>query len=128
MHHIPDVLRRGGSQTRPPPLYPLVPVGEGLAPSRRVCTVPFDLRRFRRLWAASGFLSDQKATKESPGDGSGEHQVVLLVARPPGPMYGRAWYGNLAQMYRRGVPSDAPLFSRPLPLCGKTGGPSVLPV
>ena len=35
--------------------------------------------------AASGFLSDQKATKESPGDGSGEHQVVLLVARPPDP-------------------------------------------
>ena len=35
--------------------------------------------------AASGFLSDQKATKESPGDGSGEHQVVLLVACPPDP-------------------------------------------
>ena len=37
--------------------------------------------------AASGFLSDQKATKESPGEGSGEHQVVLLVARPPDPRY-----------------------------------------
>src|SRR5699024_6610094 len=52
----------------------------GACPSRRVCAVPFDLGGFRRLWAASGFLSDQKATKESPGDGSGEHRVVLLVA------------------------------------------------
>ena len=30
-------------------------------------------------------------------------------------------------MYRRGVASDASPFSRPLPLCGKTRGPSVLP-
>ena len=77
--------------------------------------------------AASGFLSDQKATKESPGSGSGEHQVVLLVARPPDPVYGRAWFGNLAQLYRRGVASNTQPSSRPLPLCGKTGGPSVLP-
>ena len=78
--------------------------------------------------AASGFLSDQKATKESPGDGSGEHQVVLLVACPPDPIYGGAWYGGLVEMYRRGVVSDALPFSRPLPLCGKTGGLSVLSV
>ena len=76
--------------------------------------------------AASGFLSDQKATKESPGEGSGEHQVVLLVARPPVPVYGGAWFGRLAQRYRRGVASDAQAFSRPLPLCGKTGGIPVL--
>ena len=31
-------------------------------------------------------------------------------------------------MYRRGVASDTGPFSRPLPLCGKTRGPSVLPV
>ena len=78
--------------------------------------------------AASGFLSDQKATKESPGDGSGEHQVVLLVAHPRTPVYGRAWYENPAQMYRRGVASDTGPLSRPLPLCGKTRGLSVLPV
>ena len=78
--------------------------------------------------AASSFLSDQKAAKESPGDGSGEHQVVLLVARPPDPVYGGAWYGGLVEMYRRGVASDTQPSSRPLPLCGKTRGPSVLPV
>ena len=82
---------------------------------------------FRRLWAASGFLSDQKATKESPGDGSGEHQVVLLVACPPDPICGRAWFDSPAQMYRRGVISDTEPFSRPLPLCGKTRELSVLP-
>ena len=50
---------------------------------------PYDLIAggFRRPRAASSFLSDQKATKESPGDGSGEHQMVLLVARPPGPPF-----------------------------------------
>ena len=35
--------------------------------------------------AASPFWSDPKGAKRSPGDGSGEHQVVLLVARLPGP-------------------------------------------
>ena len=73
--------RRGGSQTRPPPLYPLAPVGEGLAPPAGF--VPYHL-----IWgdfaapAASPFWSDPKGAKRSPGDGSGEHQVVLLVARP----------------------------------------------
>ena len=81
---------------------------------------PYDLIAggFRRPRAASSFLSDQKATKESPGDGSGEHQVVLLVARPPAPFYEGAWLGGLVEMYRRGVTSDALPFSRPLPLCG----------
>ena len=68
--------------------------------------------------AASSFLSDQKETKESPGDGSGEHQVVLLVACPRAPVYEGAWFGGLVEMYRRGVTSDASPFSRPLPLCG----------
>ena len=53
----------------------------GACPSRRVCTAPLDWGHFAAP-AASSFLSDQKATKESPGDGSGEHQVVLLVACP----------------------------------------------
>ena len=44
----PLCRRRGGSQTRPSYLYPLVPIGEGLAPSRRFCTTLFDLRKFRR--------------------------------------------------------------------------------
>ena len=78
--------------------------------------------------AASGFLSDQKATKESPGEGSGEHQVVLLVAHPRTPVYGGAWFGNLVQIYRRGVVSDASPSSRPLPLCGKIRGLFLLPV
>ena len=76
--------------------------------------------------AASGFLSDQKATKESPGSGSGEHQVVLLVACPRTPVYGGAWFGSLVEMYRRGVASDTLPFSRPLPLCGKTS--EILPL
>ena len=37
------------------------------------------------LGAPGDFLTDEKVTKESPGDGSGEHRVVLLVARPPDP-------------------------------------------
>ena len=46
---------------------------------------------------------------------------------PRTPVYGRAWYENPAQMYRRGVASDASPFFRPLPLCGKIRGLSVLP-
>ena len=70
---------------RPPGLFRhFASVGEGLAPPAGFALYLLILGHFAAP-AASGFLSDQKATKESPGDGSGEHQVVLLVARPPGP-------------------------------------------
>ena len=42
---------------------------------------------FRRQRAASPFWSDPKGAKRSPGDGSGEHQVVLSVACPRAPVY-----------------------------------------
>ena len=89
---------------RPSYLYPLAPVGEGLAPSRRVRAAPFDLEGFRR-----------------PG---GQATSILIWIWPvhshctPDPVYGGAWFGGLAQTYRRGVVSDTKLFSRPLPLCG----------
>ena len=72
---------------RPPGLFRhFASVGEGLAP-------PAGFVPHRLLWgnfaapAASPFWSDPKGAKRSPGDGSGEHQMVLLVARPPDPRY-----------------------------------------
>ena len=89
----------------------------------------------RRCYFARG----GKVTKTPPGDGfvSTFAQRVLTVTHPTPsghsghlpliggvgprtPVYGGAWYGNLVEMYRRGVASDVLSFSRPLPLCGKT--------
>ena len=70
--------RRSGSQTRPDYLHPLAPVGEGLAP-------PAGLAPRRLIWgnfaapAASSFLSDQKATKESPGVCSDGQVTSILI-------------------------------------------------
>ena len=98
------------------------PCRAGACPSRWF--VPFYWGNFAAP-AASGFLSDQKATKESPGVCSGGQATSILIwiwpvhsHCTPDPVYGGAWFGGLAQTYRRGVVSDTKLFSRPLPLCG----------
>ena len=83
----PLCRRRGGSQTRPSHLHPLVSVGEGLAPPAGFVPYLLIWGKFRRQRAASPFWSDPKGAKRSPGDGSGEHQVVLSVACPRAPVY-----------------------------------------
>ena len=113
----PLCRRRGGSQTSPPYLYPLAPVGEGLAPSRRFCSAPFDLVDISPLRRRAPFGAIQKGRK----DRRGWPRRPLWAANdgpPRTPVYEGAWFGSLAQIYRRGVASDTTSFSRPLPLCG----------
>ena len=132
----PLCRRRDGSQTRPSHLHPLVSVGEGLAP-------PPDGFAPRRL-VGGGFrrpggepLLERSKRGEKIAGGlfrwTGHIHFDMDVTCPQSlhprpPIYGRAWFGGLVEMYRRGVVSDTSPFSRPLPLCGKTRGPSVLPV
>ena len=48
---------------------------------------------FRRLWAAGFFLSDQKETKESPGDGSAWTLRVQIRLTPGPPLRGTPSFG-----------------------------------
>ena len=56
----------------------------------RVCSLPSG--RFRRPWAAGFFLSDQKETKESPGDGSAWTLRVQIRLTPGPPFTGDALF------------------------------------
>ena len=63
--------------------------GEGLAPPAGFAP-DLLIGGYFAAPAASPFWSYPKGAKRSPGDGSGEYHMVLLVARPRTPIYGRA--------------------------------------
>ena len=89
----------------------------GACPSRRFCTVPFGWGDF----AAGGRRAPFGAIQKGRKDRRGWPRRPLWAANdghPRTPIYGGAWFGGVGQMYRRGVASDTPPFSRPLPLCG----------
>ena len=61
--------------------------GEGLAPPAGFALYLL-IGGYFAAPAASPFWSDPKGAKRSPGEGFGEHQVVLLVAHPRTPFTG----------------------------------------
>ena len=119
---------------RPPGLFRhFASVGEGLAPPAGFVPHRLIWGTFRRSggeWLSERSESHQRiAGVCSDGQAASISKWMWPVHShcTPDPVYGRAWYENPAQMYRRGVASDASPFSRPLPLCGKTRELSVLP-
>ena len=90
----------------------------GACPSLRFCSAPFDLVDISPLRRRAPFGAIQKGRKDRRGWPRRPLWAANAV-HPRAPVYGGAWFGGLAQIYRRGVASDTQPSSRPLPLCGK---------
>ena len=77
---------------------------------------------FRRLWAAGFFLSDQKETKESPGDGSDWTPCVQIRLTPGPPLRGTPSFGCLVASGAGDLRKAAAPYSLPLCLISGAGG------
>ena len=87
-------------------------VGEGLAPSRQVCSVPFDLGGFRRRRAASPIWSDPKGAKRSPVVCSDGQVTSILI-----------WMWPAHSCYTPGPPITGELGSEDWHKCTGAGWP-----